>query len=69
VLCGPRDGLPLTSGEYSFEYPQVDELVRSHTIDYTQSQISYPTRVQWQRVGIDIAVQWDAPPGVEEGMW
>ena len=69
VLYGPQDGSPPTSGEYTFEYRQADELVKSHTIDYTQSHISYPTGVEWQRVGNDIAVQWDAPPGVEEGMW
>jgi hypothetical protein len=69
VLYGPQDGLPPISGEYTFEYRQAGELVRSHTIDYTQSQIGYPTGVQWQRVGNDISVQWDAPSGVEEGMW
>ncbi|MDP6823366.1 MAG: hypothetical protein QF554_08750 [Dehalococcoidia bacterium] len=69
VLYGPREGDPPATGAYTFEYLKADEVVRSHTIDYTQSHIGYPTGVKWQRVGNDVAVQWDAPAGVEKGMW
>jgi len=69
VLYGPQDGLPPVSGQYTFEYLKAGEIVRSHNINYTQSKIGYPTGVEWQRIGNDIAVQWDAPAGVEKGMW
>ena len=69
VLYGPQEGSPPASGEYTFEYLQSDEVIRSHAIDYTQSNIAYPTEVKWQRNGNDIAVQWSPPAGVEKGMW
>jgi hypothetical protein len=64
VLYGPQDGSPPASGEYTFEYLKAGEVVRPETIDYTQSQIAYPTNVEWQRKGDDIAVTWTPPVGV-----
>jgi hypothetical protein len=37
VLYGPQEGAPPASGEYTFEYLKVGDVVRSETPDYTQS--------------------------------
>ena len=68
VLYGPEGGLLPVAGPHTFEYLQPDQTVRTQVVDYTPSQISYPTGVEWERVGDDIAVRWEPPTGVEEGM-
>ncbi|MCW4048453.1 MAG: fibronectin type III domain-containing protein [Candidatus Bathyarchaeota archaeon] len=69
VLYGPEDGgLPVT-GEYRFDFIKDGETVLTKHVDYTQSNLMYPTDVSWERRGSDIYVEWTPPPNVNKNNW
>jgi len=69
VLYGePNSKLP-ESGRYAFEFIKDNKTILTRTVDYVQSEISYPTNVSWKRMGNDLYVEWIPPEGVQKGMW
>jgi len=68
VLYGPSDGELPEKGEYVFSYRRDAELVYEHVVSYDSEVISYPTNMQWKRVGNDIEVDWTPPPEAAKGM-
>ena len=61
-------GLPL-SGEYRFEFIRDSQVILTRSKKYTQSNISWPTDVGWERRGGDLYVEWTPPDGAKASMW
>lgn len=69
VIYGPPGaGLPL-SGEYRFEFIRDSQVILTRSKKYTQSNISWPTDVGWERRGGDLYVEWTPPDGAKASMW
>ena len=56
----------LRRGKYRFDYIKNGEIVLTQYLDYTQSNLGYPTNVSCERKGNDIFVQWTPPLNVNK---
>lgn len=69
VLYGPEEAELPETGRYRFDFIKNGEIVLTQYVDYTQSNLGFPTDVSWERRGDDIFVQWTPPPNVGRKNW
>jgi len=69
VLYGPEEAELPETGSYRFDFFRDGGIVLTQYVDYTQSNLGYPTDVTWERRGNDIFVQWTPPPNVNKNYW
>ena len=69
VLYGPEEAELPETGKYRFDYIKNGKIVLTQYVDYTQSNLGYPTNVSWERKGNDIFVQWTPPLNVNKKNW
>lgn len=68
VKYGPPEGSLPEQGDYIFRYWRGDELAFEQAVPYRSEPVSFPTEVQWRRVGDDLFVDWSPPQEADSSM-
>ncbi len=69
VLYGPSNGSLPKNGEYLFRFVKNGSLLFEEHVNYSRDIIDYPKKVQWQRRGNDLYVNWTPPNGIDEKIY